>query len=303
MAAAGAAARISKVFDQYSRFLSLEGGLFSLGQPSAYLQLNDPKAQDSDIEARALAVVSCGKAWPDGSASHRPRSMQGGLPAAGWPRGKGSAVHSRGLGIPRQPELSTRQWEPAQRRTALGGSQKLFSTAPWLSSVPWPRVQAVVAGVVEGLFCVLATLGVVPIIRCPKASTSLPPSLFTAPLPFPPLSLFCLSLCTAPLPFHLSLLYCSRAVQCWLGGTFWLLRVELGRRIPGAERTESRSSSWGAGGGSRAAASGGSELFIRAAPGSEASEHAEKPPSKLAWCRAGRRSTWRRSWTRGCGTR
>ncbi len=29
-------------------------------------------------------------------------------------------------------------------------------------------MQAVVANVVEGLFCVLSTLGVVPIIRCPK---------------------------------------------------------------------------------------------------------------------------------------
>lgn len=72
-----AAARIARVYDQYSSFTSLESTLFSLGMPDAYVDLNDPTARDTQIEQTVGAVV-------------------------------------------------------------------------------------------EGLFCVLATLGVVPIIRCPK---------------------------------------------------------------------------------------------------------------------------------------
>ncbi|GAB4817085.1 hypothetical protein N2152v2_004131 [Parachlorella kessleri] len=75
------AARIARVYDQYNRFVSLESGIFSLGLPQTYVQLNDPKAQDTEIEA-------------------------------------------------------------------------------------------VVASVVEGLFCVLSTLGVVPLIRCPKGGAA-----------------------------------------------------------------------------------------------------------------------------------
>ena len=36
--------------DQYLSFIALEGRLFSLGLPSSYLQLNDPKAQDTQIQ-------------------------------------------------------------------------------------------------------------------------------------------------------------------------------------------------------------------------------------------------------------
>ena len=40
--------------DQYLSFIALEGRLFSLGLPNSYLQLNDPKAQDTQIQVRML---------------------------------------------------------------------------------------------------------------------------------------------------------------------------------------------------------------------------------------------------------
>lgn len=40
--------------DQYLSFIALEGRLFSLGLPTSYLQLNDPKAQDTQIQACML---------------------------------------------------------------------------------------------------------------------------------------------------------------------------------------------------------------------------------------------------------
>ena len=42
--------RIAKVHDQYLSFMALEARLFSLGLPDTYLQLNDPKAQDTQIQ-------------------------------------------------------------------------------------------------------------------------------------------------------------------------------------------------------------------------------------------------------------
>jgi len=45
------------VFDQYLSFVALEAGLFSLSMPDSYLQLNDPAAQDTQIEASVTAVV------------------------------------------------------------------------------------------------------------------------------------------------------------------------------------------------------------------------------------------------------
>ena len=42
--------RIAKVHDQYLSFIALEGRLFSLGLPDSYLQLNDPRAQDTQIQ-------------------------------------------------------------------------------------------------------------------------------------------------------------------------------------------------------------------------------------------------------------
>lgn len=44
--------RIAKVYDQYLSFVALEAGLFSLGLPDMYVQLNDPQAQDTQIEVR-----------------------------------------------------------------------------------------------------------------------------------------------------------------------------------------------------------------------------------------------------------
>ena len=45
------------MFDQYLSFVALEAGLFSLSLPDSYLQLNDPAAQDTQIEASVTAVV------------------------------------------------------------------------------------------------------------------------------------------------------------------------------------------------------------------------------------------------------
>ena len=47
----------AQVFDQYLSFVALEAGLFSLSLPDSYLQLNDPAAQDTQIEASVTAVV------------------------------------------------------------------------------------------------------------------------------------------------------------------------------------------------------------------------------------------------------
>lgn len=45
----GSTGRIAKVHDQYLEFVSLEDNLFSLSQPSVYLQLNDPSAGDREM--------------------------------------------------------------------------------------------------------------------------------------------------------------------------------------------------------------------------------------------------------------
>jgi len=57
VAATGCGARVASVFDQHSQFVSLEAGLFTLGLPSTYLDLNDPSAKDTAIEAAVGAVV------------------------------------------------------------------------------------------------------------------------------------------------------------------------------------------------------------------------------------------------------
>ncbi|KAF5188946.1 Sec1 family transport protein sly1 [Thalictrum thalictroides] len=53
-----AVGRISKVFDQYLEFITLEDNMFSLAQPSCYVQLNDPSAGDREIEEIIEKVVS-----------------------------------------------------------------------------------------------------------------------------------------------------------------------------------------------------------------------------------------------------
>lgn len=50
--------RISKVYDQYLEFVSLDHRLFSLAQPQTYVQLNDPAAQDKDVETVVEGIVS-----------------------------------------------------------------------------------------------------------------------------------------------------------------------------------------------------------------------------------------------------
>ncbi|KAH0451977.1 hypothetical protein IEQ34_019276 [Dendrobium chrysotoxum] len=47
---ADAVGRISKVYDQYLEFVTLEENLFSLAQRDIYVQLNDPSAGDREIE-------------------------------------------------------------------------------------------------------------------------------------------------------------------------------------------------------------------------------------------------------------
>ncbi|GIL46543.1 hypothetical protein Vafri_3525 [Volvox africanus] len=54
---AGCLSRISKLYDQYLAFIALEPTLFSLGQPEAYLELNDPQARDYQIEAAVSNIV------------------------------------------------------------------------------------------------------------------------------------------------------------------------------------------------------------------------------------------------------
>ncbi|KAJ0015273.1 hypothetical protein Pint_19779 [Pistacia integerrima] len=49
--------RISKVHDQYLEFVTLEDNLFSLAQKSSYVQLNDPKAGDREIEEIIEKIV------------------------------------------------------------------------------------------------------------------------------------------------------------------------------------------------------------------------------------------------------
>ena len=46
------AQQIAKVFDQHLAFIALEPSIFSLGMPNVYLELNDPAAQDTQIEVR-----------------------------------------------------------------------------------------------------------------------------------------------------------------------------------------------------------------------------------------------------------
>ena len=52
-----ASARVVHVFDQYARFISLDSGLFSLGLPDAYLELNDPQSKDTTIEKNINNIV------------------------------------------------------------------------------------------------------------------------------------------------------------------------------------------------------------------------------------------------------
>lgn len=49
---------ISKIYDQYLEFVTLEENLFSLAQPRTYVNLNDPSAADSDIESAIEKIVS-----------------------------------------------------------------------------------------------------------------------------------------------------------------------------------------------------------------------------------------------------
>ncbi|XP_010941410.1 SEC1 family transport protein SLY1 [Elaeis guineensis] len=50
--------RISKIHDQYLEFVTLEDTLFSLAQPKAYVQINDPSAGDREIEEIVEKIVS-----------------------------------------------------------------------------------------------------------------------------------------------------------------------------------------------------------------------------------------------------
>ncbi|GAB9467923.1 Sec1 family transporter sly1 [Globisporangium polare] len=54
---AGCTSMISKVFDQYTNFVSLEPSLFSLNLPSSYRAYNDPHVQDTQIEQTMSGIV------------------------------------------------------------------------------------------------------------------------------------------------------------------------------------------------------------------------------------------------------
>ncbi|KIY95437.1 Sec1 family domain-containing protein 1, partial [Monoraphidium neglectum] len=56
-AASGNLGRVARVFDQYVSFVALEPGLFSLGLPGSYVELNDPAARDTQIEAAVSSIV------------------------------------------------------------------------------------------------------------------------------------------------------------------------------------------------------------------------------------------------------
>ncbi len=51
-----AASKLSKLYDQYLAFIALESNLFSLGLSDAYVRLNDPAAQDTQIEVRDVSM-------------------------------------------------------------------------------------------------------------------------------------------------------------------------------------------------------------------------------------------------------
>lgn len=55
---ADAVGRISKVYDQYLEFVTLEENLFSLAQRDIYVQLNDPSAGDQEIEGIVEKIAS-----------------------------------------------------------------------------------------------------------------------------------------------------------------------------------------------------------------------------------------------------
>lgn len=180
MVAAACAQRVGKVYDQYLSFIALEAGLFSLGLRDTYLQLNDPAARDTQISVRCPAHAGR-RRWP--RARHaRSRVFGLGLaatctcsarvhwvssPRGGWhadkqDRGRAAADECAGCSL-------------HVHNNALFHFLVLF--ACWRPEpAPAPRerrgrrrAQAASQAVVEGLLSALITLGIVPIIRCPKA--------------------------------------------------------------------------------------------------------------------------------------
>ena len=53
----GAAAKVTRVFDQYLDFVSLAPDLFSLGRGASYVTLNDPSSSDAAVEAEIEHIV------------------------------------------------------------------------------------------------------------------------------------------------------------------------------------------------------------------------------------------------------
>jgi hypothetical protein len=54
---AHATAKVAKVFDQYVNFVSLGANMFSLAQKNVYVALNDPTANDKDVEAAVVGLA------------------------------------------------------------------------------------------------------------------------------------------------------------------------------------------------------------------------------------------------------
>lgn len=153
--AGNAAARVARVYDQHNRFLSLEAGLFTLGLPDTYLQ----------VGARGCACeCGCGV---------------GGAPVHGSVPCGGQGVSSNVIAATAAastcvcvlPLLAT-PWPtplPMPALPALPAHRSLQLNDPAAQD---SQIEAAVSAVVDGLFCVLATLSVVPIIRCPRGGAA-----------------------------------------------------------------------------------------------------------------------------------
>jgi len=154
--------KLACVFDEYLDFLTLERGMFSLGMPKTYVRLNDPSAQDTDVEVRA--------AYPLLPRSLRlPDPPHVGAPAQlrhQSPRAHGRLRHTTPtvvggvcLGIVTQHTSTHIVSQTDDGGGATGGRRGV-------------RRQAAVSTMVDGLFAMLVTLGQVPYIRCPRGGAA-----------------------------------------------------------------------------------------------------------------------------------
>lgn len=140
---ANAVQRVAKLFDQYVSFIALEPSMFSLGLPSSYIDLNDPASGDAQIEVRPMYLH-------------------------GW-------LHVYQCACTRQQKRASSML-PAREHAHL--HQLCMSACLLLFGIECSilacgmRLQAAVNSIVDGLFSVCVTLGVVPVIRCPRGGAA-----------------------------------------------------------------------------------------------------------------------------------